>query len=182
MKQSNKLYIAVLAALTFFSCNPVKIIEQHSLPEEYVSGWEERYGVCYDSIPHAVVALDLYTDGLTLDTAKHKMLGTGYNLYFSDIFVPGDSLVAGTYHADTSAQPFTFLPGREYEGTPTGMYLLYVENGKLQTIQVLDSCTFTIRDTTNGWKDIRFTLYYTDAGAQSTYECHFQDSLPCLNK
>ena len=178
-------YTSYIIALVLCACNPIKPVEQHSIPTEYTSAWEERYGVCYDSIPYAVVALDLYTDGLTLDTAERRMQGTGYNLYLSDIFVPGDTLAPGEYKTITNNQspitPYTFLPGKDYEGTPTGMYLLYVENGKLQGIQVLDSGTFVIRDTTNGLTDLRFTLYYTDDGI-STYECHFQGPLSWLTK
>ena len=182
-KRSYRLFIAGLLVLC--ACNPVKTIEQHSLPTEYASAWEERYGVCYDSIPYAVVALDLYTDGLTLDTAARRMNGTGYNLYLSDIFVPSDTLAPGEYHSlipnSLIPNPYSFLPGKDYEGTPTGMYLLYVENGQLQSIQVLDSGSFVMRDTTNGLTDLRFTLYYTDNGT-NTYECHFQGPLPWLNK
>jgi hypothetical protein len=183
-KRFYRLFIAGLLVLC--ACNPVQTVEQKSIPSEYTSAWEERYGVCYDSISYAVVALDLYTDGLTLDTAKHRMNGTGFNLYLSDIFVPADTLAPGEYKTITNNQtpitPYTFLPGKDYEGTPTGMYLLYVENGKLQGIQVLDSGSFVMRDTLNGLTDLQFTLYYSDDGDNNTYECHFQGPLPWLNK
>ena len=183
-KRSYRLFIAGLLVLC--ACNPVKTVEHHSIPTEYTSAWEERYGHCYDSLPYAVVALDLYTDGLTLDTAKHRMNGTGYNLYLSDIFVPADTLTPGEYHSlnpnSLIPNPYSFLPGKDFEGTPTGIYLLYVENGKLQDIQVIDSGSFVMRDTLNGMTDLRFTLYYTDDGTPDTYECHFQGPLPWLNK
>ncbi len=181
-------YTSYIIALVLCACNPVKTVEHQSIPTEYTSAWEERYGVCYDSIPYAVVALDLYTDGLTLDTAARRMNGTGYNLYLSDIFVPGDTLTPGEYkslnikHSPLNIKPYTFLPGKDYEGTPTGIYLLYVENGKLQDIQVLDSGSFVMRDTLNNQKDLRFTLYYTEDGTPATYNCHFQGPLPWLNK
>ena len=114
------------------------------------------------------------------------MNGTGFNLYLSDIFVPADTLAPGEYKTITNNQspitPYTFLPGKDYEGTPTGMYLLYVENGKLQGIQVLDSGSFVMRDTLNGLTDLQFTLYYTEDGDNNTYECYFQGPLPWLNK
>jgi len=190
-KRSNRRFIVGLTAIlmaVLVACNPIKTIEHHTIPTEYTSAWEERYRVCYDSIPYAVVALDLYTDGLTLDTAARRMNGTGYNLYLSDIFVPTDTLAPGEYkslniqHSTLNITPYSFLPGRDFEGTPTGIYLLYVENGKLQNIQVLDSGSFVMRDTTNGMTDLRFTLYYTDDGISDTYECHFQGPLPWLNK
>ena len=153
-------------------------------PAEYTTGWQEIYGHCYDSVPYAVVALDLYSDGLELDK-DHRMQGTGHNLYLSDIFVPDSLLTPGTYtslavHDGVVDAPraFTFLPGRDWEGTPSGMYLLYVEEGKLQSIQLLDSGRMVVRDTLNDLTDIRLTLYYKNAyGYKATYESHFQGSL-----
>jgi hypothetical protein len=165
----------------------VKPTSKTTYPETYTSAWEERYGVCYDSVPYAVVALDLYSDGLSLDTAERRMNGTGYNLYLSDIFVPGSVLAEGEYRSlapdSLTPQPFTFLPGRDYDGTPHGMYLLYVENGKLQSIQLLDSGRFVMRDTTGQQTYLRFTLFYTDAsGDAAAYECAFQGELQWQNK
>lgn len=165
--------------MSLSACKPVKVIPQTIFPEEYTLAWEERYGACYDSIPYAVVALDLYSEGLSLDTA-HRMQGTGYNLYLSDIFVAADAdtLVVGNYQSDNSAKPFTFLPGRDYEGTPHGIYLLYIENGQLQSIQLFESGTLVVRDTTNGLKDLHFTLHYRNANnADVTYDSHFQGHL-----
>ena len=101
-------------------------------------------------------------------------------LYLSDIFVAtgSDSLLAGTYRSDTTALPYTCLPGRDYEGTPGGLYLLYVENGKMQYYRTMDSCTFVVRDTTNHLKDLQLTLYYrNEYNANVTYETHFQGVL-----
>ena len=182
-------YTSYIIALVLCACNPIKTVKQQSLPTEFTTAWEECYGVCYDSVPYAVVALDLYTDGLSLDTAEKRIVGTGYNLYLSDIFVPGDTLAPGEYkslniqHSTFNIQPFTFLPGKDYEGTPHGMYLLYIENSQLQGIQVLDSGQFVMRDTTNQLTDLQFTLYYTDAAGNAVpYECAFQGELPWQNK
>lgn len=171
------------------SCNPYRPSTYRGMPKEYTSVWEERYGRCYDSVPHCIVALDLYSEGLELDTAARRMQGTGYNLYLSDIILPdrtGDDslrLAPGDYHSATTAEPFTFLPGRDYEGTPHGIYLLYVEEGKLQSIQVLDSGYLTVKDTTNGLTDLQFTLYYKNAyGSRATYRPHFQGALQWQKK
>lgn len=166
-------------AVTLLACKPITIHPRSSFPEAYETGWEERYGRCYDSVPYSVVALDLYAGDLSLDST-HRMQGTGYNLYLSDIFVPAgsDSLPAGTYRSDTTALPYTCLPGRDYEGTPGGLYLLSVENGKLQSYRIFDSCTFVVSDTTNRLKDIQLTLYYrNEYNATVTYETHFQGEL-----
>ncbi len=152
-------------------------------PKEYTLCWENQYGRCYDSVPYNVVAVDLYSDGLTLN-AKHLMQGTGYNLFLSDIFVDTDAasgssqLPAGKYHSDTTALPYTFLPGKDYEGYPHGMYILHIEEDKITGIQVIDSGYMVVRDTTDGLRDLQFTLYYKNAyGYTTTYTTHFQGEL-----
>ena len=180
------LYIGLLGLfgiLGLSSCRKSTSITYRTMPKEYVLAWEEIYGHAYDSVPYPVVALDLYSKGLELD-ADHRMRGTGYNLYISDIFVPESQgedtlrLVAGKYHSERTAQPFTFLPGKSWDGQPTGMYVLYVENGKLQTIQMLDSGYIVVKDTTSMFKDIEFTLYYKNSyGSRATYKPHFQGYL-----
>ena len=179
----------ILIALLAVSCSRSNPGTYRGMPKEYTSAWEERYGRCYDSVPHCIVALDLYSEGLELDTAKKQMNGTGYNLYLSDIVLPdrtgNDSLrlAPGDYHSDLTAQPYTFIPGRDYEGKPHGIYLLYVEEGKLQSIQVLDSGYLAVRDTTNGLTDLQFTLYYKNAyGYRATYRTHFQGAIQWQNK
>jgi hypothetical protein len=175
------LYIAL--ALLATACTRYNPTPRTVLPTEYSSAWQEIYGHCYDSIPCAVVALDLYSEGLELDK-NHRMKGTGYNLYISDIFVPDSMLAAGSYKSDKSGEAFTFLPGRDWDGTPTGMYLLRIEEGKLQSIQVLDSGLLVVKDTTNSLTDLQFTLYYKNAyGNKVTYTTHFQGTLqPWLKK
>lgn len=158
--------------LSFQACSPSQPSSYRGMPQKYTTAYEEIYGHFYDSIPYAVVALDLYSEGLTLNE-QHRMTGTGYNLYLSDIFVPDSLLVSGVYHSDTTASPFTFLPGRDYEGTPHGMYLLYVEEGRLQSIQLLDSGYFSYMEDT-----LAFTLYYRNAyGEKAIYEPRFAGML-----
>ena len=171
------LYI-IAFMLCLIGCKSNKPAAYRGFPQAYVLAYEEQYGRAYDSVPHCVVALDLYSEGLELDT-EHRMKGTGYNLYLSDIFVPdrtgADSLrlVPGTYRSSNSAEPFTFLPGQDYEGTPHGMYVLYVEEGKLQTIQVLDSGTMVYAG-----DSLLFTLYYCDSnGTNTTYTTRFKGTL-----
>ena len=174
-----QIMVCWVMAVMAVACKPIKVQNRTIFPEKYETGWEERYGRCYDSVPYSVVALDLYSEGLSLDSA-HRMQGTGYNLYLSDIFVAtgSDSLLAGTYRSDTTALPYTCLPGRDYEGTPGGLYLLYVENGKMQYYRTMDSCTFVVRDTTNHLKDLQLTLYYrNEYNTNVTYETHFQGVL-----
>lgn len=171
MKKS--IYIVGLIGLmVLVGCTPKKNYVYRGLPKEYTLAYEEIYGHCYDSIPYAVVALDLYSEGIELDK-NHRIKGTGYNLYLSDIFVPDSLLAKGTYHSDTSALPFTFLPGRDYEGMPHGMYILNIEEDKIIQIQVLDSGSFIYRN-----DSLLFTLYYKNAyGYRATYSPTFSSTL-----
>ena len=175
--------LVVLIALCTVSCKRSESVESNAVwPSEYTTAYEERYGQCYDSVPYQVVALDIYSGDLKLDST-HRMKGTGYNLYISDIFVE-DTLIAGTYTSGTEALPFTFLPGHDYEGTPTGIYLLYVEKDKLKSIQVLQSGTMTVSEAGNGLKELQCTFHYTNSNnVDATYECHYRGALiPWLKK
>lgn len=183
-RNSTKTLLLCATIIFACSCTPHYTGDKKTgMPEEYITAYQEVYGYCYDSIPYAVVALDLYSEGLELDS-KHQMQGTGYNLYLSDIFLPlrhsNDSLLLaiGQYKSNTTGLPYTFLPGRDWEGTPSGMYLLRIEQGALQSIQLLDSGMFVVKDTTNQLLDIEFELYYTNPyGYKATYKTHFQGIL-----
>ncbi|MBO7458090.1 MAG: hypothetical protein J6T80_02395 [Paludibacteraceae bacterium] len=169
--------IGIIGILGLSACKPSQPSQYRGLPKAYDLAYEEIYGHCYDSIPYAVVALDLYSEGLSLDQ-NHRIRGTGYNLYLSDIFVSDSLLEAGTYYSDTTAVPFTFLPGRDYEGLPHGMYLLNIEEDKIVGIQVLDSGLMVVNDTIDGLKSLHFTLYYKNTyGQKATYNTHFFGTL-----
>lgn len=174
----NLLYIFIFGSLvTTSSCTPVKPSTNRGLPKEYNLAYEEIYGHCYDSIPYAVVALDLYSEGLELDK-NHHIKGTGYNLYLSDIFVPDSLLEEGEYKSLFSNDtlpilPFTFLPGMDFEGYPHGMYILDIEDDRVLHIQLVDSGSFVYRN-----DSLLFTLYFLNAyGSRATYNCHFTGSL-----
>lgn len=166
------LLLGLLAILGLTSCRKPSPYAYRGLPKEYNLAYEEIYGHCYDSIPYAVVALDLYSEGLEMDK-NHRITGTGYNLYLSDVFVPDSLLEEGTYRSDTTAQPFTFIPGRNYEGYPYGMYILNIENDQVLHIQLLDSGSFVYRN-----DSLLFTLYYLNTyGYRTTYNCSFHGAL-----
>ncbi len=168
----NHYSLFIILALCAVSCQPNRPSSYKGMPKEYTLAYEEIYGHCYDSVPYAVVALDLYSDGIELDK-NHKITGTGYNLYLSDIFVPDSLLEEGTYRSDDSAGPFTFLPGRDYEGLPHGLYLLKIEESKVSSIQVLDSGSFVYRN-----DSLLFTLYYRNTyGSRAKYTCTFTGPL-----
>ena len=169
---TRKAGLLLVACLLISSCQRIEPTVHRDFPQEFNLGYEEIYGRFYDSVPSHVVALDLYSEGLTLDE-NHRMKGSGYNLYISDIFVSGTRLSAGTYHSDTTTLPNTFLPGRDYEGTPHGIYILQITDDKISRIQIVDSGSFVMRN-----DSILFTLYYQNAGGYTTtYEPLYPDTL-----
>ena len=169
-----KIFI-ILAVIGLVACKSNSPSAYRGLPKEYNLAYQEIYGHCYDSVPYAVVALDLYSEGITLNN-EHRIQGTGYNLYLSDIFVPDSLLAQGEYKSITNDQlpiPYTFLPGRDYEGTPHGMYILDIQDDKIANIQVLDSGSLVFKG-----DSLLFTLYYTNSyGSRITYTCHFAGGL-----
>ena len=172
MRKNLFLGIIILTGiLGFASCQRNAPYERRSFPQEYTLAYEEIYGHYYDSTA-AVVALDLYSEGVA-PNEDHIIKGTGYNLYLSDIFVPDSLLVPGTYRSDTSAAPFTFVPGKDFEGMPHGMYILNIEDNEVTHIQVLDSGSFIYRN-----DSLLFTLYYrNDNGYDVEYNASFAGKL-----
>ena len=169
-----KIYFLLIVLMALFcACRKTQPTPQRSMPQEYNLAYEEIYGHYYDSLPEvAVVALDLYSEGLKMDK-NHRIKGTGYNLYLSDIFVPDSLLEVGEYRSDTSAAPFTFLPGRDFEGYPYGMYVLNIEEDQIIQIIELDSGSFAYRN-----DSLLFTLYYQNAyGSKATYNCSYHGTL-----
>jgi len=172
----SKLTILIFLAALFAACQHFTPSYRQGMPNEFSTAYEKDYGHYYDSVPFGVVCLDIYSDGLEI--ADGRIVGTGYNLCLTDIFVPDSLLETGTYRSDTTVRAFTFLPGRDYEGTPHGIYLLDIQDGTVESIQVMDSGSFVMRDTTNGLIDLKFTLYYKNSyGGRATYRSHFQGTL-----
>ncbi len=162
------------------SCTRTTPSVHRGLPQEYHEAYQQIYGHCYDSVPYAVVGLDLYSEGLGLDK-KRQIRGTGYNLCITDIFVPDSLLEEGEYQSLRSSsaqgvdapQPFSFLPGKDYEGYPHGIYILNIENDKVLSIQVVDSGAFAYRN-----DSLLFSLYFRNTyGYKATYKCTFAGSL-----
>ncbi len=168
-----------LLCLLLVACTPNKPSSYRGLPQQYTTAYEQIYGHCYDSVPYAVVGLDIYSDGLTLDEER-RIKGTGYNLCITDIFVPDSLLEEGEYRSlpyteqgIADPQPFTFLPGRDFEGYPHGMYILNIEEDQVLSIQVLDSGSFVYRN-----DSLALTLYFRNTyGSRVTYNCYFTGPL-----
>ena len=103
------------------------------------------HGQYYKKLDCNVFELDLYSRGLSFDTA-HVLTGTGSYLYLSDVFLSlEDSLLrVGTYRIDTLPQPFSLLPGKEFEGHYTGTCLAVIKDGVAERIYRFTSGTCDI--------------------------------------
>ena len=131
-----RLYIfCLLAGILLYSCNnginePSKNV---TLRQPFTTGYAVYYGTYYDylGIDAHVFELDLYTEGLGLDSTG-QYVGTGQNLYMTDIFSLGcDSLLTeGIYTVDTLYQytAGSILGGESYGGIPGGAQLINVSS------------------------------------------------------
>lgn len=129
----------------------------------YTSTDLRSYGDYYQS-GHQIYALDLLSEGLEYDSAGY-IVGSGCNLYLSDIFTHKDSttgLPAGTYHMDSTAKEGCFLRGMEFESNITGTYLLVIQENTIQKMLLFKSGTMTI-DYTYGDTLLKFDLYTADS-------------------
>lgn len=130
--------------------------------------WHKQY---YPLLDKQVFSIDLLTEGLAFDSAHH-IVGTGLNLYFSDIFLPLDKtqLQDGIYHMDSTASANTFLPYKYFEGNVTGCYFLDIQESKINKIIGFSAGEFEIVSIGN---DIRLdiSLYLVDSTCyHATYQ------------
>lgn len=168
-----------------------------TVASEFTACYAELYGQAYDSVSQDVLALDLYSEGLDLNK-QGKIEGTGTNLYISDIFTDaGDSpwvksdgrltLRAGIdslcFRSDSLPAAGTFLPGMDFEGNPTGIYLLTIADNAVAGIQVLDSGRFVLRTSEGKKLDFQGTFYYSTRSSANarpvvqTYSARFNSEL-----
>ncbi len=168
-----------------------------TVASEFTACYAELYGQAYDSVSQDVLALDLYSEGLDLNE-QGKIEGTGTNLYISDIFTDaGDSpwvksdgrltLRAGIdslcFRSDSLPVAGTFLPGMDFEGNPTGIYLLTIADNAVAGIQVLDSGRFVLRTSEGKKLDFQGTFYYSTRSSANarpvvqTYSARFNSEL-----
>ena len=134
----------------------------------FTSAKIQWHGDYYNS-GHQVFSLDLLSEGLSFDSTQ-KIVGTGYNLYFSDIFLEkNDTLLqTGIYRMDTTAQAFSFLPYMYFEGNITGCYLLEIEDGRAKRIIGFTGGEIELLDVEQMHMDIRLytedkKLYHAEA-------------------
>lgn len=135
LKQIILPIFCLFTSVFFYSCNnginePTNNV---TLRQPFTNGYSVYYGTYYDylGIDAHVFELDLYTEGLGLDSTG-QYVGTGQNLYMTDIFSIGsDSLLAeGNYTIDTLYQYTTgsVLGGASYGGIPGGALLINISS------------------------------------------------------
>lgn len=161
-----KAYLHIVAlALIVVACKPTHSPTQTTTLQAdsvFTEAEIRAYGEYYQS-GHQVYAIDLLSDGLDYDSTF--IVGSGYNLYLSDIFVPKDSterLPAGVYTMDSLVKENTFLRGMDFEGNITGTYLLYIKNNQIEGITLFTSGNMSI-DYIDGDTLLDFNLYTADS-------------------
>lgn len=149
MKNQVSVIVLVFAFVfvnVFVSCSPTP--KPVPADDVFTFGQVTRYGAHYqnEGIESNVYMLDVYSEGLSLN-ANEKIEGTGKNLCFSDVFtLPTDTRLQYdvTYSADTTGKADTFLPGQDFDGNINGAYLLDIADGKVSSITLFQSGTFTL--------------------------------------
>ena len=130
--------------------------------------WHKQY---YPLLDKQVFSIDLLTDGLAFDSAHH-IVGSGLNLYFSDIFLPLDKVVLqdGVYRMDSTANANTFLPYKYFEGNVTGCYLLDIQDSNIKTIIGFSAGEFKITSIDDDMH-MEISLYLEDSTCyRATYQ------------
>ena len=143
-----KGYLYIIILVLAVACQPHNGINQPTgvqLDSIYTTADFRAHDDFYNS-GHQVYAIDLLSNGLEYDSAWH-ITGSGCNLFLSDIFVTpnhSDSLPAGVYQMDSTANDMTFLRGMDFEGNVTGTYLLLIAEDQIQRIILFTSGSMTI--------------------------------------
>lgn len=159
------LYIAILVLTA--ACTPHNRPTQPTTIQQADSIYTEscfRIFGDYHNSGHQVYSIDLLSDGLNYDSTGH-ILGTGCNLYLSDIFAHKDSvtrLPAGTYSMDSTAKDMSFLRGLSFDGSATGTYLLMIQESQMQRIMFFTEGTMTVEYIENDIV-LDFNLYLADS-------------------
>lgn len=174
-----KKILYILPIFLLLACSSKKSSEQPEVLEsELTQGTVTCYGAYYKGLERNVVSLDLYSKDITFDSLGY-VNGTGTNLYISDLFLPLTDTVptAGTYKCDTTTAVSTFLPGMDFEGNPTGTYILRINDSKISSIILCNDSSFVL--SRNGeTTDIQFNLI----ADKKQYKLHFRGVLKYEDK
>lgn len=170
MMKHTTIIILLPLLLLASSCHRQQPYHPYLADTEFTTCIYHSYGSFYPGLKQQVVSLDLYSNDLSLGE-DDRIYGTGTNLYLSDVFI--DSLATmlpeGQYRSDTTGAEFTFFPGTDYDGNPTGVYRLVIVDDELQGIMLYPDSCMTV-SYVNDSLDIRFRLY----NSMGKYEAHYR--------
>lgn len=162
-----KAFLYIIMILLVIACKPHnKPIEKPittQLDSIYTIADFRLHGDYYNS-GHQVYAIDLLSGELTYDSLGY-IIGSGCNLYISDIFAPKDStlqLPAGTYLMDSTAKDMTFLHGMYFTPNITGTYLLEIKDNQIQRIILFTAGSMVI-EYVDGDTILNLNLYTADS-------------------
>ena len=168
-----KKWIYILP-LVLAACSPKNNpVQPVTIVSELAQGTVAYYGAYYHGLQQNVVSLDLYSKDITFDSLGYVQ-GSGTNLYVSDIFLPlTDTVPAdGKYVCDSTGAENTFLPGMDFDGNPTGTYILGIEDAKISTLILCSDSAFSV-SRTGDTTDIQFNLI----SGKKQYMLHFRGVL-----
>lgn len=170
-------YLLILLLLCCTQCKEKNTPTEKKQESYYDKGQVVFYGSYYaaEGILQNVLSLDIYSKGLSLDSAGY-MVGSGVNLYLSDIFLPSKDtfLVATSYMSDTTGNAYTFLPGINYDGQISGAYLLTITDGSLVSAELFEEGSFTLTQK----KDSVSIAFLLKKESGKNYAAEFSGVLP----
>lgn len=146
---SRKIRVApalLLGLLFLVGCKPQSdVVYRPKLATEFTRCYIRPYGGFYPGTGSHVLMLDLYSEGLDTDSLG-SLNGTGTNLCLTDVFVPVGAKIppAGDYVLDTTAAPFSVLPGADYDGNPAGVYSVLVVDSEVRSVALYTDSTLTV--------------------------------------
>lgn len=158
--------ISLIVILFVFVACQERNIELSTSPTpatRYESCYVDLFGRYYDSLPYNIASLDLFSEGLSLDSTG-RIEGSGTNLYISDLFMPSSAfmLQTGEYICDSVPSEYSFLPALSFESNFTGAYLLYIENSSLSSVRMFNRGSLVIEPEKDNKISIIFRLFDAD--------------------
>jgi len=145
----NKIKYSLFAVLVVLSaCHNHDDPKEQKSPyaTQYTQGWASFYGRYYNAHNENVVSLDLYSKTAQIDSTG-KVSGSGSNIYLSDIFIQAtDTFLPQTsFSCDSIIRINTFLKGKDFEGNPTGAYVMRFDESSY-TYTLITKGTFVVSE------------------------------------
>lgn len=146
-----RILLIIISVLCLIACrhNPPTPPNTVVMDTLFTQGRLTCYGPYYieQGRPQAVYELDLYSADINMDSLGIGNIGTGSNLYFSDVFLNEDlaMMASGEYHMDSTGMAWSWLPGLQYDSNYSGAYVLRIEDGGFSSIQLVSGGHFRVQ-------------------------------------